>query len=65
MPAMASKRIVQVNVRMTIEDYKALEQAAKRLWRGAVMSRSSLVLSLALLGAESAEGSKPVARKGG
>ncbi|MCI0724990.1 MAG: hypothetical protein L0338_39400 [Acidobacteria bacterium] len=46
------KRTIQVNVRMTEEDFDLLNQAADRLWPGAEMTRSGIVLSLAKIAAQ-------------
>jgi hypothetical protein len=49
-----SKRIVAVSVKMTPEDAALLKKAATHLWPGAPVTRSSYVLALAKLGAETA-----------
>lgn len=48
------KRTVAVNVKMTEADFEALAAAARNLWPGAIMSNSSILLSLAKMGAEQA-----------
>lgn len=48
----AGKKLVQVNVRMTEEDFDLLMRAAEKLWPSAEMTRSGIVLSLAKLGAK-------------
>ena len=55
---MAEKRDVQVNVRMSAEDFKALKRAADTLWPGAPITNSSIVLGLAKLGAASVKPKK-------
>ena len=41
------KRTVQVNVKMTEEDFALLRKAAEEHWRDAVMTNSGIVLALA------------------
>jgi hypothetical protein len=41
------KRTVQVNVKMTEEDFKTLRKAAEKRWPDAVMTNSGIVLGLA------------------
>ena len=48
------KRTTSVTVKMSAEDYELLEKAAETLWPGAVLSRSSIVLGLARMGADAA-----------
>jgi hypothetical protein len=45
------KRTVQVNVKMTEEDFALLRKAAKRRWPDAVMTNSGIVLALARIAA--------------
>ncbi|MGC1105474.1 MAG: hypothetical protein WA876_02970 [Candidatus Acidiferrales bacterium] len=45
------KRTVQVNVKMTQEDFDLLRQAAEKRWRDAVMTNSGIVLGLAKIAA--------------
>lgn len=45
-------RDIAVTVEMSKADLTVLEQAAARLWRGAILTRSSMLLSLAKLGAQ-------------
>jgi hypothetical protein len=40
------KRTVQVNVKMTEEDFTLLRKAAERRWPDAVMTNSGIVLAL-------------------
>lgn len=51
------KRDLSVTVKMSKEDMELLNKAAHVLWPDAMMSHSSMVLSLAKLGARSALGS--------
>jgi hypothetical protein len=53
------KRTVQVNVKMSPEDFNLLKKAAARKWPGAVLSNSGIVLGLAKISA------KELLRKGG
>jgi hypothetical protein len=55
----AMKRTVAVSVTMSEQDLKKLESASQKRWPGAIMSRSSKVLALALLGAESIQPEPP------
>ena len=48
------KRTTSVTVKMSAEDYELLEKAADAIWPGAVLSRSSIVLGLARMGAKTA-----------
>jgi hypothetical protein len=48
------KRTISVTVKMTAEDYALLEKAADTIWHKAVLTRSSIVLGLARIGAETA-----------
>ena len=45
------KRTVQVNVKMTEEDFALLRKAAEERWRDAVMTNSGIVLALARIAA--------------
>jgi uncharacterized protein (DUF1778 family) len=47
------KRTTSVTVKMTAEDYALLQKAADTIWPKAVLTRSSVVLGLARIGAES------------
>jgi hypothetical protein len=49
----AGKRDVQINVRMSADDFQELKQASDKLWPGAPITNSSIVLGLAKLGAAS------------
>jgi len=54
----AGKRTVQVNVKMSAEDFAFLQKAANVLWPGAVLTNSGIVLGLAKLGANQASKKK-------
>jgi len=45
------KRTVQVNVKMTEEDFKVLRKAANKRWPDAVMTNSGIVLAFAKIAA--------------
>ena len=45
------KRTVQVNVKMTAEDFELLKKAAVKRWPDAVMTNSGIVLALAKIAA--------------
>jgi len=45
------KRTVQVNVKMSPEDFQLLTKAAERKWPDAVMTNSGIVLGLAKIAA--------------
>jgi uncharacterized protein (DUF1778 family) len=45
------KRTVQVNVKMTEEDFTLLRKAAEKRWPDAVMTNSGIVLALARIAA--------------
>lgn len=47
------KRTTSVTVKMTAEDFALLQKAADTIWAKAVLTRSSIVLGLARIGAES------------
>lgn len=49
---MASKRTVQVNVKMSEEDFALLKKAASAHWPDAVLTNSGTVLGLAKIGAK-------------
>jgi hypothetical protein len=46
------KRTVQVNVKMSSEDFTNLQKAANVLWPDAILSNSGLILGLARLAAK-------------
>lgn len=45
------KRTLQVNVRMSDEDFKLIQRAAHALWPGAVLTNSGILLGLAKIAA--------------
>lgn len=45
------KRSVQVNVRLSEEDFALIKRAAAKLWPSAVLSNSGILLGLAKLAA--------------
>jgi hypothetical protein len=45
------KRTVQVNVKMTEEDFQLLRKASERRWPDAVLTNSGIVLALARIAA--------------
>ena len=45
------KRSIQVNVKMSPEDFQLLKKAAERKWADAVMTNSGIVLGLAKISA--------------
>lgn len=47
----AMKRTVQVNVKMSPEDFQLLKKAAAKRWPDAVMTNSGIVLGLAKISA--------------
>jgi uncharacterized protein (DUF1778 family) len=52
------KRTVQVNVKMTQEDFNLLRKAAEKHWPDGVMTNSGIVLSFALIAARQTIGNK-------
>ena len=46
------KRTIQVNVKMTAEDFAALRRAGDALWPDAILSNSAIILGLARLAAK-------------
>jgi hypothetical protein len=48
------KRTVQVNVKMSPEDFSLLKKAAEKKWPDAVMTNSGIVLGLAKISAREA-----------
>jgi uncharacterized protein (DUF1778 family) len=46
------KRTVQVNVRLSEDDFELIRKAAAKLWPEAVLSNSGIVLGLARLAAK-------------
>lgn len=45
------KRTIQVNVKMTEEDFELLKKASEKRWPDAVMTNSGVVLGLAKIAA--------------
>jgi hypothetical protein len=56
---MAGKRTLSVTVKMSEEDLAALMKAAARIWPGAILTRSGIVLALAKIGADKVQ-KKPI-----
>lgn len=48
-----AKRTVSATLKMTEEDDALLTRAAESIWPGAILTKSSIVLGLAKIGAES------------
>jgi len=48
----SSKRTVQVNVKMSEEDFELLQRAAAALWPDAILSNSAIILGLAKISAK-------------
>ena len=48
------KRSLQVNVKMTGEDFALLKRAADALWPDAILSNSGIILGLAKIAAKDA-----------
>jgi len=48
----SGKRTVQVNVKMSTEDFTTLQKAANVLWPDAILSNSGIILGLARLAAK-------------
>jgi hypothetical protein len=46
------KRTVQVNVKMSEEDFQLLSKAAEKLWPDAILSNSGILLGLARITAK-------------
>jgi hypothetical protein len=57
------KRTVSITVKLSAEDDLQLTRAAKQIWPGAIMTKSSILLSLAKLGVESALSKQKTGRK--
>jgi hypothetical protein len=57
----SGKRTVQVNVKMSTEDFANLQKAADTLWPDAIVSNSGIILGLAKLAAKDIL--KPKSRK--
>jgi hypothetical protein len=52
------KRTVQVNVKMTQDDFELLQKAADKRWPDAVLTNSGIVLALAKIAARETLGKK-------
>jgi hypothetical protein len=48
----SGKRTVQVNVKMSADDFTTLQKAASTLWPDAILSNSGIILGLAKLAAK-------------
>ena len=57
------KRTVQVNVKMTEEDFALLRKAAEEHWPDAVMTNSGIVLALARIAARGILADKKASHK--
>jgi hypothetical protein len=53
------KRTVQVNVKMSPEDFQLLKKAAEKKWPDAVMTNSGIVLGLAKIAAKAVFHKRP------
>jgi hypothetical protein len=49
---MAGKRTLSVTVKMSEDDLGQLMKAAAKIWPGAILTRSGIVLALAKMGVE-------------
>ena len=47
----AGKRTVQVNVKMSEDDFELLQRSAQKLWPEAILSNSAIILGLAKIAA--------------
>jgi uncharacterized protein (DUF1778 family) len=56
------KRTVQVNVKMSEEDFSLLQKAAQKHWPDAVMTNSGVVLGLARMAARDIVGQRRKSR---
>jgi hypothetical protein len=54
------KRTVQVNVKMTQDDFDLLSKAAEKRWPDAVMTNSGIVLGLAKIAARDTLGKRKI-----
>lgn len=50
--ANTGKRTVQINVKMSVEDFATLQRAADALWPDAIVSNSGIILGLAKIAAK-------------
>jgi len=53
------KREIQVNVKLSREDFAMLKRAADALWPGAILTNSGILLGLAKRGAETVPAHAP------
>jgi uncharacterized protein (DUF1778 family) len=53
------KRTVQINVKLSPDDFQLLKKAAEKKWPDAVMTNSGIVLGLAKIAAKTILGKKP------
>jgi hypothetical protein len=58
----SGKRTIQVNVKMSSEDFTTLQKAANALWPEAILTNSAILLGLAKLAAKEVLKTKPGAR---
>jgi hypothetical protein len=58
----SGKRTIQVNVKMSEDDYKLLHAAASALWPEAILSNSGILLGLARIAAKDRLGKTPKAK---
>jgi len=56
---LGGKRTVQINVKMSAEDFALLKKAAENLWPDAIISNSGILLGLAKIAATRALGPQP------
>lgn len=55
----SGKRTIQVNVKMSADDFATLQRAANALWPEAILSNSAIILGLAGLAAKDILKRKP------
>lgn len=51
MDGMGKKRDVQINVKLSTDDFATFKLAADTLWPGAILSNSAIILGLAKMAA--------------
>ncbi len=51
MDGSGKKRDLQVNVKLSADDFATLKQASDALWPGAILSNSAIILGLAKISA--------------
>src|SRR3974390_514967 len=59
----SGKRTIQVNVKMSAEDFTTLQKAANALWPDSILSNSGIILGLARLAAKDILKKKPAKRR--